>query len=154
MGAGNGVVASWVTWRRSNDAVGWPPLPLEGGGYAVSIDVSSTEPPRGYWHFVPSREFLAPDLTVVIVHDESPYDQTEAVGSVIVENNIIVNKVIDVDFIRQASGQEVKTTEVHIVKDATQAEQARRQGAIVAVEGKLAEPYRVQRRPGLSMRSR
>jgi len=131
---------AWVSWRRSNDVVGWAPLPPEGGGYAVSIDVSSTEPPRGYWHFVPSREFLAPDLTVVIVHDESPYDQTEAVGSVVVENNIVVNKVIDVDFIRQASGQEVKTTEVHVVKDATQAEQARGQGAIVAVEGKLAKP--------------
>ena len=103
-------------------------------------EVSSAEPPRGYWHFVPSREFLAPDLTVVIVHDESPYDQTEALGPVIVENNIVVNNVIDVDFIRQASGQDVKTTEVQVVKDPSQAEQARQQGAIVAVEGKLAEP--------------
>ena len=53
---------AWVSWRRSNDVVGWAPLPPEGEGYAVSIEVSSAEPPRGYWHFVPSREFLAPDL--------------------------------------------------------------------------------------------
>ena len=104
--------------------VGWAPLPPEGEGYAVSIEVSSAEPPRGYWHFVPAREFLAPDLAVVIIHDESPYEQTELVGPVVVQNNIVVNNVIDVDFIQQASGQQVETTEVQVVKDPTQARQA------------------------------
>jgi hypothetical protein len=131
---------AWVSWRRSNDVVGWAPLPPEGEGYAVNIDVSSAEPPRSYWHFVPAREFLAPDLEVVVVHDESPFDQTEPVGPVVVENNIVVNNVIGVDFIQQASGQQVTTTEVQVVKDPAEARQARQQGAVVAVEGQLAEP--------------
>lgn len=132
---------AWVSWRRSNEVVGWAPLPPEGGGYAVSIEVSSAEPPRGYWHFVPAREFLAPDLAAVIVHDESPYEQTEFVGPVIVQNNVVVNNVIDVDFIQQASGQQVTTTEVQVVKDPTEARRAaQQQGAVVAVEGQLAEP--------------
>ena len=131
---------AWVSWRRSNDVVGWAPLPPEGEGYATRVEVSSAEPPRSYWHFVPAREFLAPDLEVVVVHDESPFEETEPVGPVVIENNIVVNNVIGVDFIQQASGQQVTTTEVQVVKDPAEARQARQQGAVVAVEGQLAEP--------------
>jgi hypothetical protein len=129
-----------VSWRRGNEAVGWAPLPPEGEGYAVNVEVSATEPPRGYWHFVPAREFLAPDLEVVIIHDEEPFEETELVGPVIVENNIVVNNVIEVNYIQEATGQQVETTRVEVVKDPTQAQQVTTQGTIVAVEGQLAKP--------------
>ena len=94
---------AWVSWRRSDDVVGWAPLPPEDEGYADSAEVSYAEPPRHYWHFVPAPEFLAPDLAVVIVHDEAPFDETEDVGPVVVHNNIVVNNRIDVRYVEQVT---------------------------------------------------
>lgn len=131
---------AWVSWRRSHDVVGWAPLPPEGEGYAVSAEVSYAEPPRDYWHFVPAPEFLAPDLAIVIVHDEAPFDETEEVGPVVVQNNVVVNNVIDVDFIQQATRQQVQLTNVQVVNDPVRAERPAKHGAIVAVEGRLAAP--------------
>ncbi|MDW6024072.1 DUF6600 domain-containing protein [Mesorhizobium sp. BAC0120] len=131
---------AWVSWRRGHDTVGWAPLPPEGEGFAVTTQISSQEPPRGYWHFVRAREFLKPDLATVIIRDETPYEETQVVGPVEVQNNVVVNNVIDVDFIRQESGQEVKTTKVQVVNDPIQARQAARQGTVVAFEGQLAKP--------------
>lgn len=39
---------AWVSWRRGNDHIGWAPLPPQGDGFAVHVEVSSSEPPRGY----------------------------------------------------------------------------------------------------------
>lgn len=131
---------AWVSWRRSHEVVGWAPLPPEGAGYAVSAEVSYAEPPRDYWHFCPAADFLAPDLVVVIIHDEAPFDETEEVGPVVVQNNIVVNNIIDVDFIQQATRQQVQVTNVQVVSDPVRAERPAKLGAIVAVEGRLAAP--------------
>jgi len=131
---------AWVSWRRGHDAIGWAPLPPEGQGYAVDVKVSNVEPPRGYWHFVRSRQFLEPDLSTVIIRDETPYEETELVGPVVVQNNIVVNNVIDVDFVRQSTGKEVQVTKVQEVSDPVQAAQPAQQGTIIAVQGELAKP--------------
>ena len=131
---------AWVSWRRSNDVIGWAPLPPEGEGYAVSIEVSYAEPPRHYWHFVPAPEFLAPDLAVVIVHDEAPFDETEDVGPVVIHNNIVVNNRIDVRYVEQVTRQQVQVTKVEVVNDPVRAERPAKRGAIVAVERRLAKP--------------
>ena len=131
---------AWVSWRRGNDVVGWAPLPPEGEGIAVSAEISSQEPPRGYWHFVQAREFLEPDLATVIIRDETPFEETQVVGPVEVENNVVVDNAIDVNFIQQASGRQVETTQVQVVRDPTEARQAARQGTVVAFEGQLAKP--------------
>jgi hypothetical protein len=131
---------AWVSWRRSDDVVGWAPLPPDDEGYAVSAEVSYAEPPRHYWHFVPAPEFLAPDLAVVIVHDEAPFDETEDVGPVIVRNNIVVNNRIDVHYVERVTRQQVQVTKVQVVTDPVRAERPAKRGAIVAVERSLAKP--------------
>jgi hypothetical protein len=129
---------AWVSWRRGGDHVGWAPLPPEGDGYAISIEIGNPEPPPGYWVFVPVRRFTAPDLTVVIVPRDQitvVYRETEPVGPVVVQNNVVVNTAIDLDFIQKNSDAEVQTVAVQEVSDPTQAAQS---DAPVAFTGEIS----------------
>src|SRR5690606_30049891 len=115
---------AWVSWRRGGDHVGWAPLPPEGDGFAVSIEIGNAEPPPGYWVFVPVRRFTAPDLAVAIVPQDEitvVFRETEPVGPVVVQNNIVVNNVIDIDFIQQNAETEVETVEIQEVSDPAEA---------------------------------
>lgn len=101
---------AWVSWRRSNDVVGWAPLPPEQDGYAVSVEVSRRDLPEGYWVFVPTRSFVEPDLSVnIIIGSAEPqyYAQTEFLGPVVIEGDVVVNNVIDVTYIEQNINQQV-----------------------------------------------
>jgi hypothetical protein len=101
---------AWVSWRRSNDVVGWAPLPPENDGYAVAIEVSRRELPEGYWVFVPTTQFVEPDLSVnIIIGSDQPdyYAQTEFLGPVTVEGDLVINNVIDVTYIEQTINQQV-----------------------------------------------
>ncbi len=128
---------AWVSWRRGEDYVGWAPLPPEGDGAAVGVEITTVEPPRGYWVFVPVNEFVAPDLTVVIVErEEIPviYERTEIVGPVVVQNNVVVNNVIDIDFIEQHVQQEIEVVEVQEVQDPAEAAES---DGVVAFTGEI-----------------
>lgn len=60
---------AWVSWRRSNDYIVWAPLPpTHRTGVSVSVRVRDI--PEFYWVAVPSREFLAPDIRVVVIHED------------------------------------------------------------------------------------
>src|SRR5690606_10174674 len=134
---------AWVSWRRSDDHVGWAPLPPSGRGYAVSVDIGDVEIEPDYWHFVPVREFLAPDLSVVISFDDRErdrerfYRQTQPVGHVHVENNIVVNNVIEVDYIERQVDREVVVYEVEQVDDPQQA--TAEGGAVRAYQPEIAD---------------
>ena len=130
---------AWVSWRRSNDHVGWAPLPPEGDGLSVSLSISTYEPPRSHWHFVPVRQFASRDLSVVIVNDSSVYERTEYYGPVTIENNIVINNVINIDFVRENSDEEVEVVEAKTVNDPREAKQADGD-AVVVVEGEVGEP--------------
>ena len=101
---------AWVSWRRSDTVVGWAPLPPEGDGYAVSIEVSRRDLPEGYWVFVPTERFIEPDLSISIVLGSQQPDyfaQTQFLGPVVVEGDLVINNVIEVTYIEQATGQQV-----------------------------------------------
>lgn len=101
---------AWVSWRRSDTIVGWAPLPPEGDGYAVSIEVSRRDLPEGYWVFVPTERFIEPDLSISIVLGSQQPDyfaQTQFLGPVVVEGDLVINNVIEVTYIEQATGQQV-----------------------------------------------
>ena len=101
---------AWVSWRRSDNIVGWAPLPPEGDGYAVSLEISSRELPEAYWVYVPTEQFVEPDLSVNIVFgSQQPeyFAQTEFLGPVVVEGDLVVNNVIEVTYIEQTINQEV-----------------------------------------------
>jgi hypothetical protein len=101
---------AWVSWRRSDSAVGWAPLPPEEDGYAVSVVVRGRDLPEGYWVFVPTERFIEPDLSVSIVIDRDQpnyYTQTQFLGPVVVEGDVVVNNVIDISYIEQTINQQV-----------------------------------------------
>ena len=113
---------AWVSWRRSGDHVAWAPLPPHrGGGDDVTIVVSVESIPEYYWVACPTRSFLDINLTVVIINDDRERRRivrdSEFVGSVNVENNIIVNNVIDVNFIEKNTGKKFKEVAVKETND-------------------------------------
>jgi hypothetical protein len=114
---------AWVSWRRSDNVVGWAPLPPEGDGFAVSIEVSRRELPEGYWVFVPTERFIEPDLSVsIVIGSEQPdyFAQTQFLGPVTVEGDIIVNNVIDVTYIEQTINQEIIVYQAEAASDPAQ----------------------------------
>ena len=113
---------AWVSWRRSGDHVAWAPLPPHrGGGDGVTIVVSVESIPEYYWVAVPTRSFLEVNLTVVVINDDRErrriVNDSEFVGSVNIENNIVVNNVIDVDFVEKNTGKKVKEVAVKETND-------------------------------------
>jgi hypothetical protein len=111
---GNAWAGAWVAWRRSNDFIGWAPLEPSREGFAIDVDINTAEPPQPDWIFVPPKRFLEPKLTVVVQFgDEHPdaFQKTEFVGPVVVQNNIVVNNIIDVNFIQQQTNTKIVEVE-------------------------------------------
>ena len=93
----------WVSWRTSDEYVGWAPLPPKpengGGGSPVTIDYNTVEPDQGYnasvdeqydigpsnYCFVETRYFGAPVLSAVLVPPQR--------NVVIIENTINVTDI-------------------------------------------------------------
>ncbi|MHA6692704.1 DUF6600 domain-containing protein [Devosia sp. A449] len=101
---------AWVSWRRSDTIVGWAPLPPEGDGFAVSLEISRLELPEGYWVYVPTKQFVVPDLAInIVLGSQQPdyYAQTQFLGPVVVEGDLVINNVIDITYIEQTINQEV-----------------------------------------------
>src|SRR5947209_4410780 len=96
---------AWVAWRKGSDNIGWAPLPPEGTGYAsVNISINVNTVPQYYWRFVPTMQFLAPQLkTIVFTGDRRPevFQATQPAGTVIIKNNTVINNVITVNYIEQ-----------------------------------------------------
>jgi hypothetical protein len=140
---GNAWAGAWVAWRRSNDYVGWAPLPPSREGFSVNADFDNAEPPREDWVFVPPKRFLEPKLSVAVVFgDQQPdvFDRTQYVGPVVVQNNIVVNTVIDVNFIQQQTGQQVKEVAPQPVNDPAQAAADANGGAVAVFAPQIDPP--------------
>lgn len=143
---------AWVSWRRSGDHVAWAPLPpRRGGGDDISIEINIGSIPDYYWVAVPSRSFLDVNLTVVIIDDDRErrriVNDSEFVGTVNIENNIVVNNIIDVNFVEEKTGKQVKQVEVKQTDDpasakATDGEVAVFNGTLEA--DKTAKPAKVK----------
>ena len=143
---------AWVSWRRSGDHVAWAPLPpRRGGGDDISIEINIGSIPDYYWVAVPSRSFLDVNLTVVIIDDDRErrriVNDSEFVGTVNIENNIVVNNIIDVNFVEEKTGKQVKQVEVKQTDDpasakATDGEVAVFNGTLEA--DKSAKPAKVK----------
>jgi len=101
---------AWVSWRRSDTVVGWAPLPPEEDGYAINVVVRERDLPEAYWVFVPTEHFIEPDLSVsIVIGSQQPeyYTETQFLGPVAVEGDVVVNNVIDVTYIEQTINQQV-----------------------------------------------
>jgi hypothetical protein len=142
---------AWVSWRRSGDHVAWAPLPPHrGGGDDVTIVVSVESIPEYYWVACPTRSFLEVNLAVVIIDDDRErrriVNEAEFVGSVNIENNIVVNNVIDVNFVEKNTGKEVKEV---AVKETNDPAAAKASDSEVAVFTGTVEPDKSAKPPEL-----
>lgn len=132
---------AWVSWRRSDDYVVWAPLPPDVGDDIPEAFAVSAIPER-YWIAVPARSFLVTDLSAVAIDDDRERVRVVAaaqpVGNVMIENNVVVNKAIDVDYVRRETKQEVKTVEVKETDDPRQSGKGG-DGRISAFTGEVSE---------------
>lgn len=134
---------AWVSWRRSDNVVGWAPLPPENDGYAVAIEVSRRELPEGYWVFVPTEQFVEPDLSVSIVFGSDQPDyfaQTQFLGPVVVEGDMVVNNVIEVTYIEQVINQQVIVYQAEPAAEPSQQAVDIDAQALVIFDQDVAEP--------------
>ncbi len=117
---GNKWAPAWVSWRRGGNAIGWAPLPPEREGFSVSLEVVREDFPEDYWIFVPTRSFIEPDLSVSIVFGSDArdyYRETEFLGPVVVQGDVVTNNVIEVNYIEQQINQEVTVYNVEESSD-------------------------------------
>jgi len=144
---GNHWAPAWVSWRRSDTVVGWAPLPPEGDGYAVSIQVSRSDLPEGYWVFVPTERFVEPNLMAsVVVGSQQPdyYAQTQFLGPVTVEGDLVVNNVIDVTYIEQTINQQVIVYRPQEVESPSSQSVNVQDQAISIFDANVAEPSELE----------
>jgi hypothetical protein len=143
---------AWVSWRRSGDHVAWAPLPpRRGGGDDISIEINIGSIPDYYWVAVPTRSFLEVNLTVVVIDDDRErrriVNDSEFVGTVNIENNIVVNNIIDVNFVEEKTGKQVKQVAVKETSDPAAAKATDNEVAVFSgtVEAdKSAKPEKVK----------
>ena len=108
---------AWVSWRSSDDHIGWAPLPPPNRGYAFAATVGPIDVGVGGWCFVRETDFLAPSLTTVIIErrrNPEIFRVAQPLGAVRVVNNVVVNTVVTVQRIERATNRQVV---VHRIND-------------------------------------
>lgn len=136
---------AWVAWRRGDRYVGWAPLPPENNGYStgVNITINIGAIPRDHWYFVRAPRFLDRDLADVVVrgdrHDDV-YRDSRPLGPVAIQNDIVVNALINLDFIQKSTGKHVERHRVKEVEDPKAAAKNGGKGDIPAFIADISQP--------------
>src|SRR5262245_15617555 len=100
---------AWVAWNYTHDEIAWAPLPPDYGD-EVSVSISLGSIPVHYWHAVPVAFFISIDLDRHVIRDRELIQRIVLTGeprTVVVQNNIVVNNVINIDVIEQKSKEKV-----------------------------------------------
>src|ERR1043166_5098042 len=112
---GNEWAPAWVSWRKSNDYVGWAPLPPEArfdqrtGIHNWSDSYYDIGPDQ--YCFVASREFGAPRVEQTLLPPErnvTIVDQTTNVTNITYNNTTVVNEGPNYDEMRSISREPVQ----------------------------------------------
>jgi len=101
---------AWVVWSHADDEIAWAPLPPDFDDDEISVSISISSVPVHYWHVVPIAFFVSIDLDDHVIHDRDHVRRVISTGepkTVIVQNNIVVNNVIDIDIIEQHTKEKV-----------------------------------------------
>ena len=114
---------AWVAWRQSDDYLAWAPLPPDPKELlGISVDISFGNIPNYYWQAVPARDFQAPNLTTVVIGDNNQVtnivNQTQSIGNVTIVNNVVVNNVVNVEYVEEKTQQKVTAYNVALTPDA------------------------------------
>ncbi len=115
---------AWVSWRRSNEYVGWSPLPPEARferkvGFHAWVDSNYDIGPTNY-SFVRVRDLGAPRLRTVIVAPRENITiirETRNITNVTYVNNVVINNGPDYDVVVRESAQPIRRLRLERSRD-------------------------------------
>lgn len=107
---------AWVAWRRSDSHLAWAPLPPDNGvNVSININIDVDRVPRDYWVAVEDDRFLDRDIASVAIYDTRIIEDSKPVGTVVVQNNTIINNVVKVEDIERQTNKRVAVREVRSI---------------------------------------
>ncbi len=103
---------AWVQWRYDNDYIGWSPLPPYAS-FSIGIGIHFTHDyvtPYRYWHFVRYRymcdshvyNYFAPERDKYRIYSVTRFRTNYGYS-----NGRVINRGVDVDYVRQRSGSRI-----------------------------------------------
>src|SRR5438477_1087653 len=156
---GNDWAPAWVSWRKSNDYVGWAPLPPEArfdqrtGIHNWSDSYYDIGPDQ--YSFVATREFGAQRVESVLLPPErnvTIVDQTTNVTNITYNNTTIVNEGPSYDEVRAQSREPVQRLQlernVNVVAGEPQGPEVRGETVVIAAPV-IAAPVASERPPNV-----
>jgi hypothetical protein len=107
---------AWVSWRRGDLYIGWAPLPPEAR-FVVGVGISSLPYTlnNSYWVFVEYPYFLNSRLNRYVLPVErnlTIINYTVVRTNIVVRNNRVINRGIDVEYVSRAAKQRVSKYEL------------------------------------------
>ncbi len=113
---------AWVEWRYDDDYIGWAPLPPYAS-FSISIGIHFTTDyylPYYQWHFVRYRHICDPyvyNYFVPSAHVQRFYERTRYRTNYGYSDGHVINRGVDIDFVRKRSGQNIRERVIERVSD-------------------------------------
>jgi len=113
---------AWVEWRYNDDYIGWAPL-APYASFSVGVGISFTrnyETPMSYWHFVGYHHMCDANVYNYYVPDRDRYrifSGTKYRTNYGYSNGRVMNRGVDVDYIRQRGGGRIVERQIQRVDD-------------------------------------
>jgi hypothetical protein len=113
---------SWVEWRYDDAYIGWAPLPPYAT-FSINIGIHYTHnyyTPYHHWHFVRYRHFHEPYVYRHFVggkYKNKIYSKTKYRTNYAYNDGRVVNRGVDVDYVRQRSGRDIRPREIERIRD-------------------------------------
>lgn len=121
---------AWVEWRYDNAYIGWAPLPPYAI-FSINIGIHFTYDyyvPYYQWHFVSYGHFCNPyvyNYYVTPKYKYRVYSRTKYRNNYGYRNGRIINRGVDIDYVRQRTGQEIRQRDIQRVSDYKEVEKYR-----------------------------
>ena len=113
---------AWVEWRYDDDYIGWAPLPPYAG-FSISFGINFTinyYSPYRYWHFIRYRHFCDPYAYKYYVPSRDVYrfyHKTKYRTNYGYSGGRVINRGVDIDFVRKRSGRNIRERVIERVND-------------------------------------
>lgn len=121
---------AWVEWRYDNAYIGWSPLPPYAA-FSINIGIhftSAYHSPYTHWHFVNYNYFCDPYVSKYYVNTKVKYrifSKTKYRTDYGFSNGRVVNRGVDVDYIRKRTNQRIVERNISVVSDPRKIESGR-----------------------------
>ncbi|MGD1006141.1 MAG: DUF6600 domain-containing protein [Ignavibacteriaceae bacterium] len=113
---------AWVEWRYNDNYIGWAPL-APYASFSIGTGIRFTrayETPISFWHFVDYRHMCDPYVFNYYVSDRERYgiySYTRYRTNYGYSNGRVINRGVDVDYIRQRGGGRIVERQIQRVDD-------------------------------------